>query len=72
MIALIASAEAIFLLPFVVSRVFRPTFLDVFGLTHFELGSAFSVYGVVAVIAYFATGLLGGRAFCPDNESPKA
>ena len=36
-VALIAAGEAVFLLPFVLARVFRPTFLDVFGITEDQL-----------------------------------
>ncbi len=61
MMALIISGEAIFVLPFVVARIFRPTFLDVFQLTNFELGAAFSAYGVVAIFAYFGGGPLADR-----------
>lgn len=61
LIALIASGEAVFLLPFVLARVFRPTFLDVFGITNTELGAAFSLYGIVAMAAYFAGGPLADR-----------
>lgn len=61
MIALIVAGETVFLLPFVLARIFRPTFLDVFGLTNFQLGSAFSVYGIVAMISYFAGGPLADR-----------
>jgi nitrate/nitrite transporter NarK len=61
MTALIAAGEAVFFLPFIIARVFRPTLLDVFGLTNFELGTAFSVYGVVAMVAYFAGGFLADR-----------
>lgn len=61
MLALIVAGESIFLLPFVVARIFRPTFMDVFGLTNLELGSAFSVYGIVAIFAYFAGGPLADR-----------
>ena len=50
-----------FFLPFVLARVFRPTFLDVFGITNLELGTAFSAYGVVAMVAYFAGGPLADR-----------
>ena len=60
-VALIAAGEAVFLLPFVLARVFRPTFLDVFGITNLELGTAFSLYGVVAMVAYFAGGPLADR-----------
>ena len=31
--SLIVAGEAVFVLPFVVARVFRPTLLDVFGVT---------------------------------------
>ncbi len=61
MVALIAAGEAVFALPFVVARVFRPTLLDVFGITNFELGAAMSLYGVVAMVAYFAGGPLADR-----------
>ena len=61
MFALIAAGEAVFLLPFVVPRIFRPTVLDVFGLTNLELGLAFSVYGIVAMVSYFAGGPLADR-----------
>ncbi len=59
--ALIAAGEAAFLLPFVLARVFRPTFLDVFGISNFELGTAFSLYGIVAMGSYFAGGPLADR-----------
>jgi len=57
-LALIVAGEAVFFLPFVLPRVFRPTLLDVFHLTNLELGIAFSVYGVVAMLAYFPGGPL--------------
>ncbi|NER11410.1 Sugar phosphate permease [Muriicola jejuensis] len=53
---LILAGESVFILPFVLARVFRPTVLDTFGLTNVELGLCFSVYGFVALVAY----LLGG------------
>jgi len=60
-VALMAAGESVFLLPFVLARVFRPTLLDVFGITNLELGIAFSVYGLVAMIAYFAGGPIADR-----------
>ena len=57
--------EGIFLLPFVVTRVFRPTFLTVFDINNTELGTAFSVYGIVAMVSYFAGGPIA------DRYSPK-
>jgi len=60
-LALIVAGEAVFFLPFVLPRVFRPTLLDVFHLTNLELGIAFSVYGMVAMLAYFPSGPLADR-----------
>jgi MFS family permease len=59
--ALIVSGEAVFFLPFVIPRVFRPTFLEVFHITNLQLGSFISVYGVVAMVAYFFGGPLADR-----------
>lgn len=59
--ALVIAGESVFLLPFVLARVFRPTLLDVFGLTNLELGTAHSVYGVVAMGAYFFGGPLADK-----------
>jgi len=59
--ALIVAGESVFLLPFVLARVFRPTLLEVFDLTNLELGTAFSVYGVIAMAAYFFGGPLADR-----------
>ncbi len=61
MFALVMAGEAIFGLPFLVARIFRPTLLDVFGITNLQLGTAFSVYGVVAMLAYFPGGALADR-----------
>lgn len=59
--ALIIAGESVFLLPFVMARVFRPTLLEVFDLTNLELGTAYSVYGIVAMAAYFFGGPLADR-----------
>ena len=61
LILLALASESVFLLPFVITRVFRPTFLAVFQINNFELGSAFSVYGMVAMVAYFFGGPLADR-----------
>tara|TARA_R100000900_G_scaffold146533_2_gene137479 strand:+ start:10722 stop:11909 length:1188 start_codon:yes stop_codon:yes gene_type:complete len=36
-------------------------FLDVFGITNLQLGTAFSLYGVIAMLSYFAGGPLADR-----------
>lgn len=61
MLALIVAGEAVFFLPFVLPRIFRPTLLEVFQLTNLQLGVAFSVYGVVAMLAYFPGGPIADR-----------
>ncbi|MGJ8658637.1 MAG: MFS transporter [Cellulophaga fucicola] len=58
---LILSGEAVFILPFVLARVFRPTVLEVFNLTNLELGTCFSVYGFVAMASYLLGGPIADR-----------
>ena len=63
---LILSGELIFLLPYVLARVFRPTFLEVFNLSNLQLGSLFSVYGTVALLSYVYGGAISDK-FQPKN-----
>lgn len=62
---LILAGESVFILPFVLARVFRPTYLTVFDLTNEQLGICFSVFGFVAIAAY----IFGG--FLADKVQPK-
>ena len=64
MLTLVVAGEAIFMLPFVLARVFRPTLLAVFEITNLQLGTFFSVYGIVAITAYPFGGPLADR-FAP-------
>jgi nitrate/nitrite transporter NarK len=61
MLGLILAGEAVYALPFHVTRFFRPTVLEVFGLSNTELGTAQAVYGIVAMLAYFPGGPLADR-----------
>ena len=58
---LILSGELIFLLPYILARVFRPTFLEVFNLNNLQLGSLFSVYGIVAILSYLYGGVISDK-----------
>jgi len=58
---LILAAEAIFILPFVLPRIFRTTYLESFTITQTELGSCGSVYGIVALISYLFGGPLADK-----------
>ena len=60
-LSLILAGEAIFTLPYHVTRFFRPTFLEVFDLSATELGVAQSAYGFIAMAAYFFGGPLADR-----------
>ena len=60
-ILLILSGEAIFILPFVLARIFRPTYLEVFDINNLELGTCFSIYGVVALFSYILGGPLADK-----------
>jgi len=61
LLLLILAGESIFILPFVLARVFRPTVLDAFGLDNTQLGLCFSVYGIVALVSYLFGGPLADR-----------
>jgi sugar phosphate permease len=61
LLMVIIAGEAIFFLPFVLPRIFRPTMLSVYELTNLELGTAFSAYGLVAIASYFFGGPLADR-----------
>ena len=58
LIILILAGEAVFILPFVLARIFRPTFLDIYQLSNLQLGYCFSVYGIVALVAYLFGGVI--------------
>lgn len=51
----------VFSLPFHVARFFRPTLLEVFQISNTELGDAFAVYGIMAMLVYFPGGPLADR-----------
>ena len=69
MISLILAGETIFFLPFVLARVFRPILLEVFQINNFELGTFFSVFGFVALLAYLFGGPLADRIAAPKLMS---
>jgi nitrate/nitrite transporter NarK len=58
---LILAGESVFIIPFVLSRVFRPTVLDAFGLDNVQLGICFSTYGIVALVSYLFGGPLADK-----------
>ena len=59
--SLVFAGEMIFGLPFHVARFFRPTLMEVFHLSHTDLGDIFAVYGIAAMIAYFPGGVIADR-----------
>ncbi|MDO5978687.1 MFS transporter [Flavivirga spongiicola] len=61
LLLLILAGESVFILPFVLSRVFRPTVLEVFGLDNLQLGLCFSIYGIVALLSYIFGGPLADK-----------
>ncbi|WP_298902094.1 nitrate/nitrite transporter [uncultured Psychroserpens sp.] len=60
-ILLILAAEAVFILPFVLQRIFKTTFLESFSITNVQLGSCFSIYGTVALFSYLFGGPLADK-----------
>ncbi len=63
---LVLAGEMIFSLPFHLARFFRPTFLAVFNLSNTELGDILSIYGIMAMLAYFPGGSIADR-FSPGK-----
>ncbi len=61
LLLLILAGESVFILPFVLARVFRPTVLEAFELDNVQLGLCFSVYGVVALLSYLFGGPLADK-----------
>lgn len=60
-LTLILAGEAIFLLPFILMRVFRPIIREAFQVTDFEIGKAQAVYGVTAMLSYVFGGYLADK-----------
>lgn len=58
---LILAGEAVFILPFLLPRIFRPTILEVFELDNVAIGLCFSVYGIVAMISYLFGGPIADK-----------
>jgi nitrate/nitrite transporter NarK len=65
MFALIIAGEAIFLLPFILMRVFKPVIREAFLISDAQIGEAQALYGITAVFSYF----FGG--FIADKWEPK-
>lgn len=59
--SLVFAGEMIFSLPFHVARFFRPTLLGAFNLNNTDFGDILSVYGIMAMLAYFPGGIIADR-----------
>ena len=65
LVLLILAGELIFSLPFHITRFFKPAVLDTFQITNTNLGDAFALYGILALLCYFPGG------YFADKLSPK-
>jgi sugar phosphate permease len=61
LLLLIIAGESVFILPFVLARVFRPTVLEAFNLDNVQLGLCFSIYGIVALVSYLFGGPIADK-----------
>ncbi len=61
MFALIIAGEAIFLLPFILMRVFKPVIREALVLSDAQIGDAQALYGITAVISYFFGGFIADK-----------
>jgi MFS family permease len=58
---IIMAGETIFMLPFLIPRLYRPLMLNAWGITNTDIGTAFSAYGLSAMISYFIGGPLADK-----------
>ena len=61
MFALIIAGEAIFLLPFILMRVFKPVIREAFVISDAQIGEAQALYGITAVLSYFFGGFIADK-----------
>lgn len=61
MFALIIAGEAVFLLPFILIRVFKPIIREAFILSDYQIGKAQAIYGITAMISYFFGGFFADK-----------
>ena len=61
MFALIVAGEAIFLLPFILIRVFKPFIREAFVVSDAQLGEVQAFYGITALISYFFGGVIADK-----------
>lgn len=59
--ALIIAGEAVFLLPFILIRVFRPIIREAFLISDFEIGKAQALYGITAMASYIFGGFFADK-----------
>lgn len=60
-ILLILAGEGIFLLPFILIRVFRPIIREALVVSDLEIGKAQAVYGITAMLSYVFGGFLADK-----------
>lgn len=61
MFALVIAGEAIFLLPFILMRVFKPVIRDAFLISDAQIGEAQALYGITAVLSFFFGGFIADK-----------
>lgn len=55
------AGEAIFMLPFLIPRLYRPLMLESWRMSNTDLGAAFSAYGISSMISYITGGHFADR-----------
>jgi hypothetical protein len=66
MIAVVIAGEAIFLLPFILMRVFKPIIRDFFLISDTQIDEAQALYAITAMLCY-----IFGRALLLIHGNPK-
>lgn len=61
LISIILAGEAIFMLPFLIPRLYRPLMIEAWGVSNTQIGVAFSAYGITATLSYFFGGPIADK-----------
>ncbi len=61
LISIILAGETIFMLPFLIPRLYRPLIIEAWHLSNTQIGIAFSAYGITAMLSYLFGGPLADK-----------
>lgn len=61
LISIVLAGETIFMLPFLIPRLYRPLIIEAWNLSNTQIGIAFSAYGITAMLSYLFGGPIADK-----------